>query len=232
MKSGKTTLKSAIFCVSVFLITILCSACGEKEPEALEVEYYYYNTCASCEPEKEFMEDFESITGISRVSVETSVSAYNVFSDEGEKKWEKTVKKFGLSEEANFPVLRIGDEIISISNVQDDVDYADKKAYVMIFISSNCSACEEAGDNINSMIPDRVTINGVEVETKARTITLITSEDKELFKKYCEAYCVKEEMRVTPIVFVGRTALSGVDEIEKLDELLKTKRSLDTVILK
>jgi hypothetical protein len=211
---------------------MIFSACGERVPDALEVEYYYYNTCASCEPEKEFMEDFESITGISRVSVETEVSTYNIFSDTGEKAWKKTAKKFGLSEEADFPVIKIGNEIIRISDLPDDIDYEDQKAYAMIFISSNCSACEEAGDTINSMIPEKVTIDGFEVETKARTITLITSEDKALFKKYCEAYCVKEEMRVTPIVFVGRTALSGNKELEKLGDYINSEAALSTKILK
>ena len=232
MKSGKVYLKGIIFFISVFAAAMLCSACGGKEPDALEVEYYYYNTCASCEPEKEFMEDFENICGISQSTTSVEIKTYNVFTDEGEKVWKKTSKKLGVSEEADFPVLKLGSEIIYISDIPTKEYLEQKKVSVIAFVSPDCAACTEVGDNIISNIPDTVSINGVGIPTNVRVITLTTSHDKELFKKYCHAYHVKEEKQVTPIVFVGKAALSGVDEIEKLDEFLKTKMSLDTAIFK
>lgn len=206
-----------------------CATTSDKEP--LLVEYYYYNTCASCEPEKEFLEDFEKITGISQVTTDIEIKTYNVFSDEGEKAWKKTAKKSGVSEDANFPVLKVGHDIVYISNSASVTNYVDRKAVIVAFISPDCSTCEEAGDSILSKIPERVKINGAEIETQAIVITLNTSEDKELFKKYCTTYHVKSDMQATPIVFVGRTALSGTEEIKKLNEFIELGKALDTKIV-
>ena len=229
MKSGKTIIRGIVFCISIVGMSMLCSACGEKKSEALQVEYFYYNTCASCEPEKEFYEDFESITGISKVTSDVKVKTYNVFEDDGEKAWEKVAKKMKLSEEPDFPVLIIGNEIIYISDTPTEEKLENKKVEILAFISADCSACTEAGDNIISNIPDKVPIAGVDIDTSVRVITLTTNDDKVLFKKYCRAYHVKEEMQTTPIVFVGKAALSGNDEISKLHAFIGNVMALETI---
>ena len=229
MKSGKTIIRGIVFCISIVGMSMLCSACGEKEPEALQVEYFYYNTCASCEPEKEFYEDFESIAGISQVTSDVKIKTYNVFTDDGEKVWKKVAKKMKLSEEPDFPVLLIENEIIYISDTPTEEKLENKKVEILTFISADCSACTEAGDNVISNIPEKVPIAGVDIDTSVRVITLITNDDKVLFKKYCRAYHVKEEMQTTPIVFVGKAALSGNDEISKLQAFISNVMALETI---
>jgi hypothetical protein len=219
------------FCVLLALLVggYMLSGCKKNQDGPLIVEYYYYNTCASCEPEKEFLEDFEAIAGISQVTTDVEIKTHNVFTNEGEKAWKKTAKKFGVSQDVDFPVLKIDSEIIYISDIPTKEYLEDKKVSVIAFISADCTACTEAGDSIISNIPDKVTIDGVDIATNTRVITLTTSDDKELFKEYCNAYHVKEEMRVTPIVFVGKAALSGADEISKLSEFIENSMALEMI---
>lgn len=106
------------FFITIIIVLILFTGCTmseqELEDDILLVQYYYENICGSCDPETEFLQSFEKITGISQRTPNLKIEMYNVYEYKGLTVWKQVVNEFELeSEQYDFPILRVGNEFKS-----------------------------------------------------------------------------------------------------------------------
>ena len=246
----KLKIFTKIILITFILIFLSCfsSGCSEvldnKENDVLLVEYFYFNVCSSCDPETEFLEEFEELTGISSLSPNLQIEMHNTYNEEENKLWENVVEEHKIpSQEQNFPILIIGNEIKNLSENTDyfsnsfinelpnnDVTILKNSSIIIYFSSPGCHNCIVVKEDILSRLPNEIIINKESSPVKLFEISISQKENAELFKKYCENYNVPENIQKTPIVFAGCDYLAGVAEISSLPDLLELGECQDTPI--
>ena len=79
--------------------------------EKLQAAFYYENTCASCEGDKEFYQIFqECISSEIKESMKLEPASYNVFLDSCAEKYQKEAKRLGIPEGTELPVMVLGEQ--------------------------------------------------------------------------------------------------------------------------
>lgn len=79
--------------------------------EKLQAAFYYVNTCASCEGDKEFYQIFqECISSEIKESMKLEPASYNVFLDSCREKYQEEVKRLEIPEGTELPVMVLGEQ--------------------------------------------------------------------------------------------------------------------------
>lgn len=116
-EKGKGWFAFSIFCLMWCLVSLLLfphRVQGEEKSNAVNVEFFYENVCATCEGDADFYTIYkESITAKDRESLDTEVRTYNVFLDSCEEYYDAVKAEVGIPEGTDLPVLVIGNEWIS-----------------------------------------------------------------------------------------------------------------------
>ena len=228
-------------------LLLLCTlvACAPKkqaaEDDTLLVQYFYENVCATCHPEEEFIENFETYTGISTRSPNLVIEMYNVYEEDDRKVWDEVATEFNIDKDA-YPAIRVGNDIRAMGDAKEtlssseftaniQVDTIPTNASVILYFSSpGCHACEDAEKQVIAKLPESYTIHGKASPIKLIKVSTAEKGSIERFRSYCETYKVPKEHQKTPIVFVGYHALYG-DAISQLSEILAKGDGLTTPLL-
>ena len=236
-----------IICILIVFISGCESIPHENTEDVLHIQYFYENICGSCDPETEFMEKFETLTGISRRTPNIKIEMYNVYDEDSKDIWDNVADEFGKSDnESGFPVLRIADDFKFLGDIEKTLSEGEinskisekeliilnNASVVMYFSSPSCHDCLYVEENIISKLPNEILISNDESPVQILKFSSANSDDLKLLKTYFDYYGLSKEEQVTPIVFVGYKYLSGSEEICKLSEHLNNGEGLNTLILK
>lgn len=232
----------------LLLIIPILSGCSAKVQEnnddTILVQYFYENICGSCDVESEFIDNFETYTGISAKSPNLKIEMYNIFLEKDLSVWEKVSEEYDL-QDINIPVIRVDDNFEHITNIKDTLEQKEllsgfdsdsiipnNASVAVLFSSPGCHDCIKVEEDVISHLPKEITIDNTPSPIKVLKISTAEKGSIELFRQYCEDYKVIEENQKTPIVFVGYTALCGPNEIADLPSFIEKGDGLITPILK
>ncbi len=238
--------KKLLYLMILLVLVLSMVGCQSKEntldDEQILIQYYYENVCASCDPETEFIDNFETYTGISTRSPNLTIEMYNVYEDNDHAVWEHVAQEHNLDIDT-FPILRIGDGFQYMGNIKDTLaspevlstlshDTIPLNASVIVYFSSpGCHACMDVENQILNHLPQKISIDGTPSPIKLLKVSTAEKGSIELFRQYCDTFRVSEKDQKTPIAFVGYHALCGMDEIAKLPKILEQGGGLKTPLL-
>lgn len=95
--------------LSYYMDKVLAAWNGESE--AVQVEFYYENVCASCEGDADFYALYNRcISPEEKKGLNVEILTYNVFMDSCKERFRQQSDRLGIPEGTSLPVLIIGDE--------------------------------------------------------------------------------------------------------------------------
>lgn len=132
------------FCIltSFFILNYFTDSVWGREK--LQAAFFYENTCASCEGDKEFYQIFrECISSEIKESMKLEPASYNVFLDSCAEKYQEETKRLGIPEGTELPVMVLGEQWYS--------GYDQIRAGLKIAVSESGSqeSAENSMDQIN-----------------------------------------------------------------------------------
>lgn len=224
-----------ILLLSIILVFIPCVSMFGADKDRLDIEYYYYNPCASCDDEQKFIALFnETVQGYEE-DVEFDLKLYNTFQTSAFNRLKEYFKKYNLSKEEQMysSYLFVGDTVLKgqaeISGKLREVFIKVKQAKnkrnkeilqtnVVYFYIAACKECSKVDRYLSSI--DKiyeVTSNGNKFESQLiiKKYSLGESDNIKLIKDYFKRYRVPEAKQFTPVLFIGDVYLSGFEAINK-----------------
>lgn len=187
---------------------------------AHEAEYYYRNYCESCDPEAEFAEIFENLTGV-RLT-DCIFHGYNTVTAAGKEALERRAREEGL-ENPPVPfwvidgVVYQGDSALRGGLPAQALTWADTTDSVVVyFYTPACESCGRADAALRDL-PASVTIRRGEYAFDSTIVIkrIDASAQPDQIDRFFAAYGVPDAERITPVVFMGGRFLSGAERIER-----------------
>ena len=229
----------------ILAILFLYSGCTteEKAGEVLHVQYFYLNLCASCDESEDFLQDFETRTGISRSSPNVDIQTYNTYNQADRKKYEEIMLEKNVKERS-LPVMIVNDEVVFASEIETflasetfllsipdfELIMPHNASKVIFFSQTGCRECEQVEEIINDLPESVILPDGESSIVRVIKISIGNDDGASLFRTYCIAYNVADEYQTVPIVFIGEDSLSGKTEIERAGALLSDGEGLNTPV--
>ena len=214
--------------------------------EPLAVHYFYLNVCASCDEREEFLQNFETLTGISRSAPNLEIRTYNVYNTDDNQKFLQITAALGLDAETlTLPLLLVGDRLVDSQEINA---YLSKDEFldtlpnpeftippgasgVIYFYAPGCSDCERA-ERILGELPDTIADAAGESPVHVMKVSVGDSWGLSLFRTYCDMYEIGQERQKVPAVFVGYSAFMSVSEIEGAEAVVLAGGGRNTPYLK
>ena len=201
-------------------LLILLSLCLPAAAESHTVLYFYRNYCESCAPEEDFANHFRSLTGISLSDCD--FTAWNVVRAEGQQALDQALADLGL-DSCSLPMVIVdgivyqGAGEMNSSLVRNALSWQPTNDSPVLYLyTPACENCAEA-ENVLSSLPDHVELRRGEIVFNSRVEVrrVDISADPAFAQAVFEAYNVEDGQRVTPAVFFGDHALTGIREIKE-----------------
>lgn len=99
------------FFAAVFLATVSVTEIPVSAVEALRVEFFYQEVCASCDGTEEFFEIYDqTFTEEERAGLNVEIATYNVFMESNQEYYRKRAREQGIPEGEQLPVLIVGEQ--------------------------------------------------------------------------------------------------------------------------
>jgi len=119
----KTKLKIIFFlCLPVCIALFLLYYQGNKKEKGEVLQYFYSNSCASCQGDKEFLEDYKGLLPQSK-KAKIKVVTWNIFQEANRQYYEKELKKNQLPLKTEFPcVIYRGSYLSGQDNIKENLE--------------------------------------------------------------------------------------------------------------
>lgn len=204
-------LKRMLALVSVILAGILPCAFASEKPVLL---YFYDNYCSACNPEQEFADMFEQMTG--RSVWDYAAQMYDVYSAAGQDALAKAAEAYSIGKEQLCAPLLIvdgavysGTRAIEEQLPYDFLENDGTESLVYYLYSPACESCAEAS-KVMDALGDRVevTLGSYAFSSALRIERVDITQSPWLAQSLFDYYEIEEERRKTPMVLIGDTALA------------------------
>lgn len=204
-------LKRMLVLVGVILAGILPCAFASEKPVLL---YFYDNYCSACNPEQEFADAFEQMTGRSVWDYEAQM--YDVYSSAGQDALARAAEAYSLGkEQLRAPLLIVDGAVYSGTRaIEEQLPYDflendGKVSLVYYLYSPACESCAAAGQVLDALGDQvEVTLGGYVFSSALRIERVDITQSPWLAQSLFDYYEIEEERRKTPMILIGDTALS------------------------
>ena len=225
-------MKAVRWICALLALPLVCAAMAEAE----EIQYFFLNPCESCSPEADFARDFKRLTG--QTLPEGGVRYYNVFRDADRAVYDRLTA--GLSEaERALPLLVLDGRLYAGKTAVSQglqarfgVNPVDTRSVVYFLTATACESCVRAREVIDrhpAIMP--VAVDGETVASEVVVEEINVNAQTELALALLKLYAVPDEARVTPMVLMGETCLSGEAAIaERFLPLLRSGAALGSPV--
>ena len=214
-------MKTRLFIALALTLRLFCAL---AQTDAHEVLYFYANYCEQCDPEGEFAERFELLTGWPME--ECAFSAYNTVRASGKEALAAAKERFSL-EDVTIPTVIVdgvayqGAAQMNSELATEALSWRETSDSVILYAYiPACESCDRVQDTL-SRLPESVLVKrgSIEFSSAVRVESLDASRSPGTLDMLFEKYGVPDDERVTPVVFFADRYLSGEAAIN--DRLMK-----------
>lgn len=209
----------AALCFAVLLSFGAVAAAADERPA---IEYYYENYCDSCQPEKEFMEQFPLLTG--RQMADYRFEGFNVAREPGRRLFAEACDRLGVPEAERLVPFVVVDGVyyagatkIRSAMPADFTGQADdltsRVHYLYVTACESCARAKAALDALPDSV--QVTRGAYEFASPVEVIAIDIGSDLGTAQALFDRFNVPDNKRTAPIVFLRDSYLSGADAIER-----------------
>ena len=206
--------------VLTWILPFLLLAMAAMGEETHTVEYYYENYCESCDPEKDFAQDFSSFTGVNMENCH--FVGYNTVTEEGQQALQAKMQALEL-EQVSLPMAIVDGKVYQGTNAfrgemaRDALSWGGGTNSTIVYLyTPACESCAEAEALIEAL-PESLQVTRGDVTFLSRIdVTRIdATQHPDLAQALFDQRGIPSEQRVTPAIFLTDKELIGIDRIER-----------------
>ncbi|MBR0464371.1 MAG: hypothetical protein IJJ23_08330 [Clostridia bacterium] len=211
---------------------------SQAETPRPQLLYFFENYCDACHPEVEFIETFHELTG--RHVTDYDYLYYNIRSESARALFNETAEACGVAPEDRFVPMVVVDGKAYVGNSKvesvmpmDFLENESTESLLYYLYSPACESCAAAEKHLEGT-PESVTVRRgqVEFESAVRIEQINIYDNPSAAQALFERYCVPEDQRTTPIVFLGEDYVRGADDIEsRLPYMLRQGKAIGTPLI-
>ncbi|WP_040197093.1 cytochrome c biogenesis CcdA family protein [Candidatus Soleaferrea massiliensis] len=213
--------------------TVSVNPDADQSPGEVDIIYYFYNRCLTCEEEKTVEDNIRAMVKMDFPNVTVNLEAYNVAVEENLEKLKVEFQNHDIDEEKLMlqPIVFIGDAVMIGSQelgdnfkgsvatyLRENTGKASKNVSVKYLYADGCSDCEKVNKFLEGITEIEVKNDDGTTTVKPLKVDKINAGDIAEIERINDLYNqhnVKPEEQRVPIILYDGGYLVGYDQISR-----------------